>query len=80
MDLDDATEASPAQPAGHPALLRLHFGRQALPSTPSLTRPGHVLFPDRKDPASAHALDAAIAPLLAALAASFSTDISLLAF
>ena len=36
--------------------VRLHFGRQTLPSTPSLTRPGHVLFPDKKHPASAHAL------------------------
>ena len=36
--------------------VRLHFGRQALPSTPSLTRPGHVLFPDKKHPASAHTL------------------------
>ena len=36
--------------------VRLHFGCQALPSTPSLTRPGHVLFPDKKHPASAHAL------------------------
>ena len=36
--------------------VRLLFGRQTLPSTPSLTRPGHVLFPDKKHPASAHAL------------------------
>ena len=36
--------------------VRWHFGRQTLPSTPSLTRPGHVLFPDKKHPASAHAL------------------------
>ena len=35
---------------------RWHFGCQALPSTSSLTRPGHVLFPDKKHPASAHAL------------------------
>ena len=37
--------------------VRLLFGRQTLPGTSSLTRPGHVLCPAKKDPASARVLE-----------------------
>ena len=36
---------------------RLQFDRQTLPGTSSLTRSGHVLFPDKKHPASARSLE-----------------------
>ena len=37
--------------------VRLHFDRQTLPGTSSLTRSGHVLSPDKKHPASARSLE-----------------------
>ena len=37
--------------------VRLHFGHQTLPGTSSLTRPGNVLCPHKKHPASARALE-----------------------
>ena len=37
--------------------VRLHIGRQTLPGASTLTRPGHVLCPDKKHPASARALE-----------------------
>ena len=36
---------------------RWHFGRQTLPGTSTLTRPGNVLCPHKKHPASARALE-----------------------
>ena len=37
--------------------VQLHFDRQTLPGTSSLTRSGHVLSPDKKHPASARSLE-----------------------
>ena len=51
-------------PAGSQSSLpevRLHFGRQTLPGTSTLTRPGHVLCPDKKHPAAARAPEARLA-------------------
>ena len=38
--------------------VRWHFDRQTLPGASTLTRPGHVLCPNKKHPASARALEA----------------------
>ena len=46
-----------AGPQSYPPEVRLHFARQTLPGASTLTRPGHVLCPDKKHPASAHALE-----------------------
>ena len=47
----------PAGPQSSLPEVRLHFDRRTLPGTCSLTRPGNVLCPDKKPPASARALE-----------------------